>query len=131
MNIMNNDIQKSIPEMPITELSWENLLARREAVLSVMENLEAEISVIKDEILARLAGEGIEGKIVGDKNVSLRTTYTLTDRDVARELGCLKVIQQERIDNSMVKKMVLEGIKNPAIQINKTPIITEVKKKDS
>lgn len=117
------------PEASISELTWDQLLTRREAVITLQEELEAELSVIKDEIVSRLDEEKINGKIVGDKNISVRTVYS-TDKETAKELGAITVSTSERVNTTIIKELFQKGIEIKNLQITKTPLVTEVKKEE-
>ncbi len=117
------------PEVAISELTWDQLLARREAVIALQEELEAELSVVKDEIVARLDEEKINGKIVGDKNISVRTVYS-TDKETAKELGAITVSTSERVNTTIIKELFQKGIEIKNLQITKTPLVTEVRKEE-
>lgn len=114
-------------EKSLSEYTWQELLDYRIKVLQEIENLEAAVSVVKDEIVERLASEGIEGKIVGDSAISLRTSYTCP-KDTAEQLGAITTITQKRIDVKLLKELYLKKVEIPGLVISKTPIISEVKK---
>lgn len=111
-----------------SEMSWTELMEYRESILQQQEELEATISVIKDEMLAKLKEEGINGKPVGDKTISLRVSYT-TDKDTAKELGAIKVVTQERIDVSMIKALVQKGVTVPNLQTIESVMVTDINRK--
>jgi hypothetical protein len=113
--------QKQLPEY-----TWEELLDYRNKILQEQENLEAAISVIKDEVIQRLDAEKIEGKVVGDQAISIRKNYTC-EKDVAESLGAITVITQKRIDVKLLKELHFKGVEIPGLVITKTPIITQVK----
>lgn len=109
--------------------TWEDLLLQREKLLAVQEEIEAAISVLRDEMLLKLEQDGTpDGKVVGDKTISVRTTYT-TDKDTARELGAIKVSTMERIDTGLIKALHLKGVPVKNLQINRIPQVNDVVKK--
>lgn len=112
----------------LSELSWEELMEFRAKIIQEQENLEAAVSVIKDEMVARLEEEGMDGKIVGDKTISIRTSYT-TDKETARELGAIKTVTSERIDVAMIKALYFKKVEIPNLQIIKSPAVLDVIRK--
>lgn len=118
-----------IDERGFSEYTWEEIIAFREQLLAKQEEIEATISVLRDEIILKLDADGTpDGRIVGEKSISVRTTYT-TDKDTAKELGAIKTFTTERIDTGLIKAMYLKGAKIPNLQINKIPQILDVVKK--
>ena len=110
-------------------MTWEDLLTLREKILSEQEELEAHLQIIKEEILLRLDEEKVQGKIVGSKNISVRTVYT-TDKEIARELGAITTVTQERINTGVIKELYLKGIEIKNLQVNRIPLITEIRKEE-
>ncbi len=113
-----------------SKLSWEALLQEREKLLAIQEEAEAALSVLKEQIVLNLATEGIEGKVVGDMAISLRTTYSCP-KEVAESLGAITTITQKRIDVKMLKTLYLKKVEIERLVITKTPIILPVKKEEN
>lgn len=114
----------------ISELTWEELLARREVVMSNLEEIEAEKKVLSDEFLHRLEEEKISGKVVGNWSISKATRYVFdTTIEEAKALGA--VIQKEVLDSAMLKNLVQKGIQVPGAKKVEYPTVREVVKTQS
>lgn len=112
-------------EKTITDLTWGELLARREILTASIEELEAEKKVLSDEFLFRLQEEKTNGKVVGNWSISKATRYSFeTTMAEARELGAVK----ETIDASVLKQQHLKGIKVPGVKKIEYAIVREVVK---
>jgi hypothetical protein len=111
--VLAQPTEKPGPPPPLQELTWDELLTRREALLQVIENLEAEKSAMSAEFLARLQDEKLSGKVVGNWSITkaARISFDVTIEQ-ARELGAVK----ETIDQPTLKKMYQSGVNVPGIK---------------
>lgn len=110
-------------EQQLSQLSWEELLTKREKLLAAIEELEAEKSVLSDEFLTRLKDENISGKVIGNWSISkaTRISFAVTI-DQAREFGAVK----EAIDQAILKKQYLQGANVPGIKRTEYAMVREV-----
>lgn len=116
-----------LTETPVSKMSWENLLARREAVIQVLENLEAEKQILSDEFLARLQEEKISGKVIGNWSISKATRYGFdTTLEQAQELGAVKTV----VDQMALKKLFQKGIDIPGAKKTEYCMVREVTKSE-
>ena len=118
---------KDVEEKPLSELTWDELLVKREALLQFIENLEAAKAALSEEFMARLQQEKISGKVVGNWSISkaTRITFKLTV-DQAREFGAVK----ESVDQTVLKNAYFNGAQVPGMQKTEYPIVREVEKKN-
>lgn len=105
-------VEAEVVDKAFSEMTWEELLIRREALNGVIENLEAEKKILSDEFLYRLNEEKISGKVVGNWSISKSTRYSFdTTVDQAKELGAAE--QKWVIDTATLKQLVQKGTQVP------------------
>ncbi len=99
-------------EVIVQEKTMEELVEHYAQAIQMKEDLEAAISVVKDEILLRLDAEGVKGKIVNEYSVT-KVTKTLfkTTLEEATELGAIKF----SVDTVKLKKMYEAGAPVPNV----------------
>ena len=115
----------ALPEKPISELAWEELLDRREVVNELKENLEAELKVLSEEFLLRLQEEKVNGKIVNNWAISKATRYGFdTTLEQAQELGAVKTV----VDSAALKALHTKGILVPGVKKTEYVMVREVVK---
>jgi len=90
------------PKQP-AEMTDEELVERHEELRFMLEELDAEAKIIREEFGDRLDNEHIDGKLVGDYNVSRKKMTTFPDFPIekAREFGAIK----EAIDTTLLRKI--------------------------
>lgn len=91
----------------LTEVSYEELLTKRERLSHTKEEIEAALSEISFILLDRLNEEKVHGKIIGEWSLSKATRYSFTTPlDKAKEIGAIK----ETIDQTKLKAAFQKGI---------------------
>ena len=97
------------------DLQQANMDTLLEAYLKAQhlhEEIEASMTVIKDEMVNRLDAENVKGKIVGDYSVSKVTRLNFRPTiDQARELAATKTV--ESIDTQALKRLHDSGVEIP------------------
>ncbi len=89
-----------------------NLLNNYLQIGQQIEDLTASLSVIKDEMIARLDAESVKGKIVGDYSVTKVTRFNFRPTiEQARELAATKTVEQ--IDSQALKRLHDQGVEIP------------------
>lgn len=96
----------------LTKYSLDQLLESYLKALAAQEELEASISVIKNEMIQRLDEENLKGTIVGDYSVSkvIRVNFRPT-LEQAKELAAIKTV--ETIDTQALKRLHDSGVEIP------------------
>ena len=98
---------KEIPLLDMVELLQQYLKYQQ-----LQEELEAAMSVIKDEMITRLDAENVKGKVVGDYQVTKVTRVNFRPTlDQARELAATKTVEQ--IDTQALKRLYDQGAEIP------------------
>lgn len=94
------------------QASMEELLDSYLKAMHEQEQLEAAISVIKDEMIQRLDSEKVKGKVVGEYTVTKVTRVNFKPTiEQARELAATKTV--ESIDTQALKRLHDQGIEIP------------------
>ncbi len=100
--------QQDIP----AEMNYEQLLELRERTNQEIEDLQAALSVVNQELLIKLDAEKLTGKIVGNWGVTKAVRYSFkTSIDEARALGAIK----ESVDSTKLKILLNKGIPIPGV----------------
>ena len=102
-------IQAKQEASDIKEITLENLVDSIVKAQSIIEDTEAQVKVLKDEIGDRLRGMKVTGTKVGSYYVNRVKRLSITDVGIgqAREYGATK----EAIDGGKIKQLVLKGVK--------------------
>lgn len=117
--------QKREEEKLPSEMTYEKLLEMRFQANTTMEELEAAIKVVNEELLIRLRAEKSSGKVVGNWAISKVVRYSFdTSLDDARALGAIK----ESVDSSKLKILTQKGIKIPGTKRSEYVLVREVEK---
>jgi hypothetical protein len=99
-------------EQNIQELSVEALLEAYLKAAQLLEDTEASLSVIKDEMALRLDAEGVEGKIVSDYTLTkVKRLLFRPTLEQARELAATKTVEQ--VDTQALKRLHDQGVEIP------------------
>lgn len=126
--VIKGEIKKPEPvaETPINELTWEQLMNRRETTEAVLDNLKAEMQVISDECLYRLQEEKTNGKIVGDYTISKKKDYSFSDTPLewAKEMGAVS----ETKDRTKLRALYEKGIQVPGAKFSEGVMIRRINK---
>ena len=95
----------------------------------IIEETEAGIKVLKDELGDRLRSEKLSGKKSGNFYVNRVKRISTTDVDIstARELGCVK----EALDANKIKALVDRGVKVLGAKFTEYINIREEKQSES
>ncbi len=97
-------------QIPLLDMS--ELLQRYLEGQHLIEELEAAMSVIKEEMITRLDAEHVKGKVVGDYQVTKVTRVNFRPTlDQARELAATKTVEQ--IDTQALKRLYDQGADIP------------------
>jgi hypothetical protein len=85
------------------KMTDEQLVERHEQVKFQLEELDAEAKIIREEFGDRLDKEHIDGKLVGDFNVTRKKMITFPDFPIekAEELGAIK----KAVDTTFLRKI--------------------------
>lgn len=96
----------------IPEATIEKLLEARLKADQQIEELQASISVINTEMIARLDVAGEKAKVVGDYTVSKVTRLNFKPTiDQARELAATKMVEQ--VDTQALRRLHDTGVEIP------------------
>ncbi len=102
-------------QIPLLDMS--ELLQRYLEGQHLIEELEAAMSVIKDEMITRLDAENVKGKVVGDYQVTKVTRVNFRPTlEEARELAATKTVEQ--IDTQALKRLYDGGAEIPAVSLS-------------
>lgn len=95
-----------------TKITDEQLLDKYLKGQYAIEELEASLSVIKDELSSRLDAEHLKGKVIGNYAVSKvsRTNFRPT-LEQAKELAATKMV--ETVDTAALKRLFDQGVPIP------------------
>lgn len=110
----------------INKLTKAQLVELNDTTESILEQLSEQRIVVRERLLEKIEGDG---EIIGDKTYGKMKIYNFdVDIKKARELGAVKTVPaKETIDNAILKKMVLNGVKIKH-EIVERLMIREVKK---
>ena len=110
----------------INKLTKAQLVELNDTTEHLLEELGEQRVVVRERLLEKIEGDG---EIIGDKTYGKMKIYNFdVDIKKARELGAVKTVPaKETIDNAILKKMVLNGIKIKH-EIVERLMIREVKK---
>jgi hypothetical protein len=124
-------------ETPITELSLEKIITRREMINHILEQYEAERKVLNDEIVIRLQAEKIQGKILNDHTISIGRRFSVVmpkkkeEKEKVmvglRALGLVETV--EKVNSDLIKNAHENGVDLPC-EVSETfyPIVREIVK---
>jgi|GEM_PF-4575962 len=108
------------------DTSLEELVEAHEKAKAVIEETEAGMKVIKDEILDRLKAmklTGVKTKTGYFVRSVITTSFSSVPMDWARENGA--TVQKESLDLSMLRQLQAKGVKVPEMKVVKYVKITE------
>lgn len=104
------------------------LLEKRDEFNLAIEDIQAGIKVVNDELMARLDAENVKGKIVGNKAITkVQSIRFGTSLDDARELGATKT--EEKVDTTKLRKLHDSGVTIPDTNISEYVMVKELKTK--
>lgn len=85
------------------DMTDEQLVERHDQIKYILEELDAEAKLIREEFGDRLDKEHIDGKLVGDFNVNRKKMTTFPDFPIekAEELGAIK----KAVDTNLLRKI--------------------------
>lgn len=107
------------------EMTYEELLEMRDQANHAIEQIQAGMKVVNDELMIRLANEGLSGKIIGNWGISKATRYSFeTTLEEAKELGATK----EAVDTTKLKKLLTAGVAIPGVKKSEYILVREVEK---
>ena len=93
----------------INVLSEESLMEAHEKAIYLMEEIEATVLAIREELKARLEAEGVKGKVIGNYSVTKANRISFkTTIDQARELGA--IVTKESIDTKVLRSLYDSGV---------------------
>jgi hypothetical protein len=93
-----------------------------------LEELQASISVIKDEMIVRLDAEGTKGKVVGEYAVTKVTRVNFRPTlEQARELAATKTV--ESVDTQALKRLHDQGVEIPNTTTTSFVMVKPLEKK--
>lgn len=99
-------------QQQIIEAGFDQLLDSYLKAMHQQEELDAAISVIKDEMILRLDAEHVKGKVVADYSISKVTRLNFKPSlEQARELAATKTV--ESIDTQALKRLHDSGVQIP------------------
>lgn len=105
----------------IIKLSKKGLVRLYEITNHLLDDLEAQRKVVKDELMAKM---DTHGEVVGNYSlVKAKRVNFKVELEKAKELGCTKIA----VDNSALKKLWNKGVKIPH-DITEYLLIKEIKK---
>ena len=112
----------------IKQITLEDLVDSIVKAQSIIEETEAQVQVLKDEVGDRLRGMKVNGTKVGSYFVNRVRRLSTTDVGIgqAREYGATK----EAIDGEKIKQLVLKGVKIIGIKWIEFISIREAKKNE-
>lgn len=112
----------------IIEQGFDQLLDSYLKALQQQEELEAAISVIKDEMITRLDAEKVKGKVVGGYSVTKVTRVNFRPTiEQARELAATKIV--ESLDTAALKRLHDEGVEIPNTSVTTFVSVKPLEKK--
>jgi|SRR5579885_997898 len=110
----------------ITEISIEQLVEAYTKATTLREEIEATMSVVKDEIMARLDAENVKGKVVNDYTVSKATRVSFrTSLEWAEQAGAVK----KTVDAAKLKALYDSGVEVPDTQVTSYLVVRPVPQK--
>jgi len=114
-----------LEEDSITKLSSEKLVETHEVARHILEQLDAQNKIIRDELYTRIKGDG---EVIGNYGVTKAMLVTFPDVTIeqAMELGATKAA----VDQSKLKELWNKGIKIPAKETHYVRIREVTKTKD-
>ncbi|HZE87072.1 MAG TPA: hypothetical protein VE090_02580 [Methylomirabilota bacterium] len=112
----------------IQEATLDQLLDARLKADQQIEDLQASISVINTEMIARLDADKEKAKVVGSHTVSKVTRLNFKPTiDQARELAATKTVEQ--IDTQALKRLHESGVEIPNTSITVFCMVRPVEQK--
>jgi hypothetical protein len=91
-----------------------------------MEEIQAAMAAVKDEVVMRLDAEGVKGKVVGDHTVTKATRVVFrTTLEEAKELGAVK----EAVDTVALKRLYDSGAPVPNTSITTYLLVKALEQK--
>lgn len=93
--------------------SNEELVARMDQISDLKEELDAELSVIKDELMDRLEKEGRDSFLVNGRSISkvIRKVWSGVSIETAQLYGAVKEEIKTFIDTKVLDAVASKGIK--------------------
>lgn len=110
-------------------MTEEDLIVRFDNIGYQEEELGAEKAIIRQELAARLKGQKLDSKIVGEYSLTLYSaTRFKTTVAQARDLGA--TVTEEKVDLTALKKLYKAGAKVPGVETSESLRIGKVKEKE-
>ena len=104
--------------MDITKLELTELLDKKMELGHQLEEVQAGLKVISDEILSRLDAEKLSGMVVNDYSISKATRYSFK---TPLEWCVLHGAVKQAPDSKILKEILLSGVDVP--ESNKTEYV--------
>lgn len=114
----------------IQTYSIEEILESREKLNLQLEELNAAMKVLSDELLHRLNEEKKTGMIVGTKAITkaVRLSFSKVKIEQARELGATETV--EVVSSKMLKNLYNQGVAIEGVVRSEYVTVREVKEKN-
>ena len=112
----------------IQEISLEDLVEEIQKAKGIIEEIEAQKSVLQDEILLRLRKMGLDGTKTKNGYLVTRISkvlFTGVTVGQARELGA--TVMEEKIDSGKLRELYNRGVKIAGVKISTFVNIKEAK----
>jgi len=117
-----------IPEPLIVEMTYEQLLELRFQANTIIEEQEAAVKIVNEELSLRLDAEKLTGKAVGNWGISKAVRFSFkTTLEEAQALAATKEVP----DPAKLKKLLAAGVAIPGVSKSEYIMVRQIEKEQA